>query len=110
MGHSESTSIIGTADTSGGKNSIQGIGSAITYLQRYSLFSILGLAASESDDDGAGVDALDTDSVIELLESAKTVAELDSRATHALKLDKNGKEQARKVYFQRKKELQGDKK
>jgi len=111
LGHSDETTLFSEPDTSGSKNSIQSIGSAVSYLQRYTLASILGLAATdEFDDDGAGVDALDTDSVIELLESAKTVAELDSRATHALKLDKNGKEQARKVYFQRKKELQGDKK
>jgi len=108
MGHSESTTMSGPYDPSGGKNSIQAIGSATTYLQRYSLFSILGLAAAENDDDGNGVDVLDTKAVIELLESAKTLAELDSRATHALNLDKQGKVDARKVYMQRKNELKGD--
>ena len=32
-GHSESTTLFSTPDNSGGKNSIQGIGSAITYLE-----------------------------------------------------------------------------
>jgi len=106
MGHSDETTLFSDPDTSGSKNSIQSIGSAVSYLQRYTLTSILGLASTdEFDDDGNGVAALDTKAVIELLESAKTMAELDSRATHALKLDKQGKADARKVYMQRKKEL-----
>ena len=51
-GHSESTSLTAGADTSGSKNPIQAIGSAITYLQRYSLLSLTGLAAKGQDDDG----------------------------------------------------------
>ena len=50
-GHSEETTLCGPADTSGNKNAIQAIGSTLTYLQRYSLVQMLGLAAS-SDDDG----------------------------------------------------------
>lgn len=42
----------GPADTSGGKNSVQAIGSTVTYLQRYTLLSACGLAAKGSDDDG----------------------------------------------------------
>jgi len=52
-GHFEETTLTGPADTSGGKNAIQAIGSTLTYLQRYGLVQMLGLAASE-DDDGAG--------------------------------------------------------
>jgi len=51
-GHSEETTLTGPADTSGSKNAIQSIGSTLTYLQRYSLVQMLGLAAS-NDDDGA---------------------------------------------------------
>lgn len=51
-GHSEETTLSGGPDTSGNKNSIQAIGSTLTYLQRYSLCAMLGLAASEDDDDG----------------------------------------------------------
>jgi len=52
-GHSERTSLSSEPDKSGGKNSIQAIGSAVSYLQRYTLFSILGIASSDMDDDGA---------------------------------------------------------
>jgi hypothetical protein len=49
-GHSEENSLPGPADTSGSKNAIQSIGSTVTYLQRYTLKSALGLAASHDDD------------------------------------------------------------
>ena len=56
MGHSEETSLECGADTSGGKNTIQALGSTQTYLERYTLFAILGLASAE-DNDGAGIEA-----------------------------------------------------
>lgn len=52
LGHSESVNMISNADDSGGKNSIQAIGSAVTYLQRYTLLAATGLAAQDMDDDG----------------------------------------------------------
>lgn len=55
LGHSEETTLSGPADTSGSKNAIQAIGSTLTYLQRYSLVQMLGLAAA-NDDDGHGLD------------------------------------------------------
>lgn len=54
-GHSESVTLSSPADTSGQKNAIQAIASAITYLQRYTLLSITGLSTSEmgaADTDG----------------------------------------------------------
>ena len=54
LGHSETTALSAAPDTSGSKNSIQAIGSTVAYLQRYTLFAILGLASMEMDDDGAG--------------------------------------------------------
>lgn len=51
-GHSESTTISASADDSGSKNDIQAIGSTISYLERYTLYSILGLASADQDDDG----------------------------------------------------------
>ena len=54
QGHSQSVSLHSAADDSGGKNSIQAIGSAITYLQRYTLLAATGLAALDQDDDGKG--------------------------------------------------------
>lgn len=52
MGHSEETTLQGQPDQSGSKNSIQAIGSTVTYLQRYSLLAATGLAASNGDTDG----------------------------------------------------------
>jgi hypothetical protein len=49
-GHSEENSLSASPDTSGSKNSIQAIGSAVTYLQRYTLKAALGLSASIDDD------------------------------------------------------------
>lgn len=60
-GHQESTTLAGPADTSGNKNAIQAIGSTLTYLQRYSLVQMLGLAASDDDDGRAGGAAPITD-------------------------------------------------
>jgi hypothetical protein len=59
-GHSEETTLSGPADASGSKNAIQAIGSTLTYLQRYSLVQMLGLAASNDDD---GKSAADTEKV-----------------------------------------------
>lgn len=50
-GHAEETSLAGAPDGSGSKNSFQAVGSAVTYLQRYTLKAALGLSA-EVDDDG----------------------------------------------------------
>lgn len=50
LGHSEETKLAAPNDQSGNKNAIQAIGSAVTYLQRYSLKAALGLSASADDD------------------------------------------------------------
>jgi hypothetical protein len=49
-GHSEETTLAGPPDQTGNKNAIQAIGSTLTYLQRYSLVQMLGLAAARDDD------------------------------------------------------------
>lgn len=55
QGHSESVTMDAAPDNSGKKNAIQQIASAVTYLQRYTLLAIVGLATqNEVDDDGAG--------------------------------------------------------
>lgn len=51
-GHSEETTLTAPADTSGSKNAIQSIGSTISYLERYTLLALTGLATSDMDDDG----------------------------------------------------------
>lgn len=52
-GHNEETTLSSGRDESGNKNHIQAIGSAITYLQRYTLKAALGLSASDDDDGSA---------------------------------------------------------
>lgn len=49
-GHSEETSLVGPLDASGKKNPLQAIGSAVTYLQRYTLKAAVGVAAAKDDD------------------------------------------------------------
>lgn len=51
-GHSVRNDLTAGHDESGNKNSIQAVGSTITYLQRYTLKAALGLAASNDDDGG----------------------------------------------------------
>jgi ERF superfamily len=50
MGHSEETTLKAPPDTSGSKNSIQAIGSTVTYLQRYTLLAVTGMAAGMDND------------------------------------------------------------
>lgn len=56
-GHFESVAMTSSADDSGGKNSIQSIGSAVTYLRRYTLLAATGMSTGDmdvADDDGRG--------------------------------------------------------
>ena len=52
LGHSEETTLSAPSDTSGSKNAIQSIASTVTYLERYTLLALTGLAPHEMDDDG----------------------------------------------------------
>jgi len=52
LGHSESTVLRSAPDQSGKKNAIQAVGSAVSYLQRYTLLAATGLATKDMDDDG----------------------------------------------------------
>ncbi len=52
MGHSEETCLSAPPDATGSKNAIQAIGSTVTYLQRYTLLALTGLATADQDDDG----------------------------------------------------------
>lgn len=50
-GHSENTTMSADADDSGGKNKIQSRGSAISYLERYTLVGALGISSADEDTD-----------------------------------------------------------
>ena len=100
QGHSESVTMRAGRDDSGGKNAIQQVASTITYLERYTLLSITGLATHDMpDDDGrqsapskseetaAKVAAVKLDQVLKAIGEAKTpddmavAKELGSRLT-----------------------------
>jgi len=57
LGYSEETTISAPSDKSGSKNDIQAIGSTITYLERYTLLALTGLATKDMDDDGRAAGA-----------------------------------------------------
>jgi hypothetical protein len=52
LGHSESTSLTAPPDNSGSKNTIQAIGSTVSYLERYTILALTGLATFDMDNDG----------------------------------------------------------
>lgn len=70
QGHSEETTLGANADDSGSKNSIQAIGSTITYLERYTLLALTGLATQDTDDDGKGaVEYIDKQQIKQILDA-----------------------------------------
>jgi ERF superfamily len=75
QGHSESVPLTASADSSGGKNAIQAVASAVTYLQRYTLLSATGLASKDmQEDDGRAT------SRVEVI-TASQVADLEALIT-----------------------------
>lgn len=63
-GHSETVTLSAGRDESGNKNSIQAVGSTVTYLQRYTLKAALGLAASDDDDGRHHGKSVDDDRIL----------------------------------------------
>ena len=59
-GHSEETTLSGPVDNSGGKNSIQAVGSTVSYLQRYTALAILGIATADIDRNDGRNSSLDS--------------------------------------------------
>jgi hypothetical protein len=51
-GHSESTTLNAAPDNTGNKNPIQAVGSTISYLERYTVLALTGLATHDMDNDG----------------------------------------------------------
>ena len=60
-GHTERASLQAGADTSGKKNPIQAVGSTTTYLERYTLLAVCGIATEDQDNDAAHTDPTVTD-------------------------------------------------
>jgi hypothetical protein len=113
FGHTERASTLsGPPDTSGGKNSIQAIGSTTTYLQRYTLFASCGIVPKGSDDDGR-TEGLPEETIQDyciamqdtsnFLELKPIFGECWGKAKAAK--DSNAQDRFRKVYEQRKKDF-----
>lgn len=84
-GHSERTPLQAARDDSGNKNHIQAVGSAVTYLQRYTLLAATGMAvADQGDDDGRGGRAGQMDEAIKQKHLQDIAAQPDSKALEAL--------------------------
>jgi hypothetical protein len=88
LGHSEETTLMGAPDNSGGKNSIQAIASAVTYLERYTLKAACGLA-EQNDNDGQtvsskGMDATKLEDFCRQMEDVETLADLKTVYDKAL--------------------------
>jgi hypothetical protein len=83
QGHSECTTLEAGADTSGSKNNIQAMGSTISYLERYTLYAILGLASG--DDDGQAPEPIEkiTDEQALELEAMITDNDIDTKRVKA---------------------------
>ena len=90
MGHSEETTLTAPADTSGSKNSIQSIGSTVTYLQRYTLLAATGLAPKGVDNDARAVDTINENQEAEIRALMQEVNANEVRFLAFLGVDKLG--------------------
>jgi hypothetical protein len=55
-GHREETSLDLMHDSTGSKNSVQAIGSSVSYGKRYTMCALLNITTKNEDDDGATAD------------------------------------------------------
>lgn len=83
-GHStENTLGPAGADTSGSKNAIQAMGSAVSYLRRYTLLGVLGMATGDEDTDGITMgNATD---FVDNIRDAQDMGQLEARYKEAIR-------------------------
>ncbi len=85
QGHRETVTMEGAPDDSGNKNSIQAIGSTVSYLQRYTLLAASGMAVvGDDDDDGAGSGA--SSGAVQFVTDSETLEDLKARFEEEWKL------------------------
>lgn len=103
LGHSESVSMGGPADTGGAKSPIQARASTITYLERYTLKAICGVAEQGDDNDGnGGGKGLDDNTVanhLAAIEAAADEASLKKTFAAAYRLAQGANDQASERRF-----------
>lgn len=75
-GHSETETMRGKSDVSGGKNAIQAEASTISYLRRYTLKGVLGLSSGKDDNDGQGGAAAQRQQSVDLGLQKPTTAQI----------------------------------
>lgn len=88
QGHSERTTLTGSADQSGNKNAIQAIGSAVSYLQRYTLLAATGLATKDIDDDGRGASNIELITENQILDIEALITEVGANREQFLRFCK----------------------
>lgn len=110
FGHREKrASLEGPPDDSGAKNSVQAIASTVTFLERYTLLAATGLATR---DDADGITFGDAEDMLNSIQSAVSLDELQERFNKAYKRahmakDKNAMAIAIEAKDRRKAELSG---
>jgi len=109
-GHFEERSLMGTPDNTGFKNPVQQIASTVTYLQRYTLLAVCGLAAKGTDNDGrgvtleAGLSDTRVDQLGKAIANAPTEAELKTVYFAAYREAEKAKDATAKQLFMRTKD------
>lgn len=113
-GHVEDMATLGgPPDTSGGKNSVQAIGSTNSYLQRYTLLAACGIAPKGLDDDGRQAEGMPENAITDYcikMQDSIGVAELQATFKECYlksreRSDKNAEKRFIKVYEEKKRSL-----
>lgn len=87
-GHQEMCSMTGMLDQSGGKNAIQMLGSTSTYLRRYTLTGVMGIATADEDIDGRLPELITSNTLTNILnEGEKEAAEIMDHIAAAKNLE-----------------------
>ena len=115
LGHCETASMGGPPDTGSAKSAIQARASSVSYLERYTLLGITGLAASGEDTDGRGPAPLGvtetafqaTMSAIREAETMETLQTVFGKAWKESGKDIPTKKAIQVAYDNRKAELRG---
>lgn len=82
QGHSIQNTLSAKADPSGSKNAIQAIGSAVSYLRRYTLLGVLGMATGDEDDDAVTMN--EAADFLTLINESRTLDELKKNYQEAV--------------------------
>jgi hypothetical protein len=82
-GHRETTDMVLPLDNSGQKNTVQMVGSSVSYGKRYVLCALLNISTGGEDDDGQGADAVQP--VLRRMEQAESQEQLKAIFAQAWK-------------------------